>query len=63
MLTVKEASKQLCVEQQTVRNYIRNGTGKENERLKAIQVKHGKRTEYRIKGEDLEYYKKKYLTL
>jgi len=63
MLSTKEAAKLLCVEQQTIRNYIRCGIGKEDEKLKAIQVKHGRRTEYRIKLEDLEYYKKKFLSI
>ena len=61
MLTVKEAAKQLSVEAQTVRNYIRNGVGKEKEKLKAIQVKHGRRVEYRIKLSDFEEYRKKWL--
>lgn len=61
MLSVKEAANKLSVERQTVRNYIRNGVGKQKERLKAIQVKHGLRTEYRIKQDDLEEFRKKYL--
>ena len=61
MLSTKEAARIIYVEPQTIRSYIRNGTGKENEKLKAIQIRHGRRLEYRIKGEDLEYYRKKYL--
>jgi len=61
MLTIKEASKIINVEPATIRNYVRNGVGKENEKLTAIKVKHGMRSEYRIKSEDLEYYRKKYL--
>ena len=61
MLSVREAAKKLSVEQQTVRNYIRNGVGKPKERLKAIQVKHGLQTQYRIKQDDLEEFRKKYL--
>jgi len=63
MITVREASKILCVEPVTIRHYITIGVGPEKEKLKAIQVKHGRRTEYRIKGEDLEYFKKKYLNI
>jgi excisionase family DNA binding protein len=59
MLSVKEAAKILCVENQTVRNYIRTGIGKDKEKLKAIQVKHGARTEYRIKNDDFDNYRKK----
>jgi len=61
MLSVKEAAKKICVEQQTIRNYIKNGIGKDNEKLEAIQVMHGRRREYRIKLEDLENYRKKWL--
>jgi len=61
MLSTKEAARLISVETQTIRNYIRIGTGKENEKLKAIKIYHGRRKEYRIKGEDLEYYRKKYL--
>lgn len=61
MLTVKEASNKLSVEPATIRNYIRNGVGKEHEKLKAIPVMHGRRKEYRIKQDDLEYFRKKYL--
>jgi len=61
MLSTKEAARLISVETQTIRNYIRNGTGKENEKLKAIQIYHGRRLEYRIKNDDLEYYRKKYL--
>jgi len=63
MITVKEASRILCVEQVTIRHYITMGTGPEKEKLKAIMVMHGRRKEYRIKGEDLDYYRKKYLSL
>lgn len=61
MLSVREAAKVVNVEQQTIRNYIRNGVGNPKERLRAIQVKHGLRTEYRIKQQDLEDFRKKYL--
>ena len=61
MLTTKEAANIVNVEAATVRNYIRNGVGKQKERLRAIQVKHGLRTEYRIKQQDLEDFRKKYL--
>lgn len=61
MLTVKETARKLSVEMQTVRNYIRNGVGKEKEKLKAIHVMHGRRKEYRIKQDDLEEFRKKYL--
>lgn len=61
MLSIKEAANKLSVEPQTVRNYIRNGVGKEHEKLKAIHVMHGRRKEYRIKNDDLEYFRKKYL--
>ncbi len=61
MLTVKEAANKLYVCPGAVRNYIRNGVGKQKEKLKAIQVKHGLRTEYRIKQDDLEEFRKKYL--
>lgn len=63
MLTVKEAAKKLCVDPQTVRNYIRNGVGNENEKLPAIKVAHGRLKQYRIKQEDLENYKKKWLSV
>lgn len=62
MITTKEAAKILCVERQTIRNYIRKGVGKEKEQLKAIQVYHGRRLEYRIKLEDLENFRKKWLS-
>lgn len=61
MLTAKEAAKIVNVEPATIRNYIRSGVGKEYEKLKAIQIKHGRRTEWRIKQSDLEYFRKKYL--
>ena len=63
MISVKEASKILCVEPVTVRHYITIGIGKEKEKLKAFKTMKGRRPEYRIKGEDLEYYRKKYLVL
>ena len=62
MITTKEAAKILCVERQTIRNYIRVGVGKEKEKLKAIQVYHGRRLEYRVKLEDLENFRKKWLS-
>lgn len=62
MLNTKEAAKKLSVERQTIRNYIRNGVGNPPEKLKAIKVMHGRRVEYRIKNDDLEYYRKKYLS-
>jgi len=63
MLTTKEAAKIISVEPATIRKYIREGLGKDQEKLKAIQIMHGKRMEYRICTSDLEYYKKKYLTI
>lgn len=62
MITIKEAARILCVEPQTVRGYVRSGVGKEKEKLKAIQVYHGRRQEYRIKLEDLENFRKKWLS-
>ena len=61
MLNVKEAARIVNVETQTIRNYIRNGVGIPKEKLKAIQVMHGRRMEYRIKQDDLDYFRKKYL--
>ena len=61
MLSTKEAAKIICVEPQSIRNYIRNGIGSPKEKLKAIQVRHGRRLEYRIKQDDLDYFRKKYL--
>lgn len=61
MLSVREAARVVNVERQTIRNYIRNGVGNPKEKLKAIHVKHGLRTEYRIKQSDLDYFRKKYL--
>ena len=55
MLTTKEAGNKLFVCAGAVRNYIRLG------KLKAQKVKKGMRTEYRIKNDDLEEFKKKYL--
>ncbi len=61
MLTTKEAASKLFVCTGAVRHYIRVGVGKQKEKLKAIQVKHGMRTEYRIKNDDLEEFRKKWL--
>ncbi len=61
MLTTKEAGNKLYVCAGAVRNYIRNGVGNPPEKLKAIKVKRGRRTEYRIKQDDLEEFRKKYL--
>lgn len=63
MLTPKEAAKIISVVPHTVRRYIHIGLGKDKEKLIAIQVMHGKRVEYRIKQSDLEYYRRKYLTV
>lgn len=63
MLTVREAAKLICVEQVTIRHYITLGVGKNKEKLKAIKIKHGLRKEYRIKGEDLQKFKEKFLTI
>lgn len=62
MLTTKQAASQVHVCTGTVRNYIRNGVGSPPEKLKAIWVMVGRRREYRIKNDDLEYFRKKYLT-
>lgn len=61
MLTTKEAARIVNVEPATIRNYIRSGVGKEHEKLKAMIVKHGRRSEWRIKQSDLDYFRKKYL--
>lgn len=63
MLSPKEAAEIISVVPHTIRNYIHKGLGKDKEKLIAIQVMHGKRLEYRIKQSDLEYYRKKYLTV
>ncbi len=63
MLTIKEVSKMLSVEPQTVRKYINEGLGKkgEKETLKATKLKHGARMEWGIKHIDLVEFKEKYL--
>lgn len=61
MLSVKEAARKLSLEQQTIRSYIRNGVGKDKEKLKAITIKVGLQNQYRIKNDDLENFRKKYL--
>ena len=63
MLNTKEAGDKIGVEPQTIRRYVTIGLGVDYEKLKAIEVMHGRRKEYRISLSDLEYYKKKYLTV
>ena len=64
MLTVKEVSKMLSVEKQTVRKYITEGLGKkgEKETLKAIKLKKGARSEWAVRHIDLQEFREKYLT-
>ncbi len=62
MLTTKQAAHILCVGDFTIRRYIREGVGKEKEKLKAIHTHRGRRLEYRIKLEDLENFRKKWLS-
>ena len=63
MLSTKEAAKMLNVETQTVRKYITEGLGgKEKVKLKAIQVKHGAQTQWRIRHIDLQEFKERFLT-
>ena len=61
MISVKEAARKLSLEPQTVRHYIRVGVGKDKEKLKAITIKVGLQDQYRIKNDDLEEFRKKYL--
>lgn len=62
MLTVKEAAKAMHVTTETIRQYIRDGRGEEEFKLRAEIVYHGMRREYRITHEDLDAFKKKYIT-
>ena len=62
MLSVKQIANMLNVGEAAVRRYIRDGIGKENEKLKAIKVKRGARSVYRIKQDDFDNFKEKYLS-
>ena len=62
MMTTKEAAKKLFVCDAAVRKYIREGIGKDKEKLNAIVIMRGARAEYRIKAEDLELYRIKHLS-
>lgn len=63
MLTTKEAAKKISVQPETIRKYIREGVGKNNTKLPATHVMHGRRREYRIKQSDLEEFRLEFLTV